>query len=46
MDKAGAYAIQGGYGRYIKEIRGEYNNVVGFPVARMVHELRRNGLYV
>ncbi len=46
MDKAGAYAIQGGYARYIKEIRGEYNNVVGFPVARMVHELKESGVYL
>ena len=40
MDKAGAYAIQGGFAKYIKEIRGEYNNVVGFPIARTLHELK------
>ncbi|MCR4807612.1 MAG: Maf family protein, partial [Lachnospiraceae bacterium] len=34
MDKAGAYAIQGGFAKFIKEIKGEYNNVVGFPIAR------------
>lgn len=33
MDKAGAYAIQGQFGKYITAIRGEYNNVVGFPIA-------------
>jgi septum formation protein len=44
MDKAGAYAIQGGYARYIKEIKGEYNNVVGFPVARLIYELKQRGL--
>ncbi len=44
MDKAGAYAIQGGFARYIKEISGEYNNVVGFPVARMIYELKREGI--
>jgi len=31
MDKAGAYAIQGGFGKYIDHIDGEYDNVVGFP---------------
>lgn len=46
MDKAGAYAIQGGYARYIKSIHGEYNNVVGFPVARMVHELKKEGIFL
>lgn len=46
MDKAGAYAIQGGYARYIKSISGEYNNVVGFPVARMIYELKREGVFI
>ncbi len=46
MDKAGAYAIQGGFARYIKEISGEYNNVVGFPVARMIYELKRVGIKI
>ena len=41
MDKAGAYAIQGGCAIYIKEIRGEYSNVVGLPVARLYQELSR-----
>ena len=31
-DKAGAYAIQGLFGKHIKEIRGDYYNVVGFPL--------------
>ncbi len=39
MDKAGAYAIQGKCAIYIKEIHGEYNNVVGLPVARLMQEL-------
>ena len=41
LDKAGAYAIQGGCVIYIKEIRGEYSNVVGLPVARLYQELSR-----
>lgn len=39
MDKAGAYAIQGKCAVYIKGINGDYNNVVGLPVARLMHEL-------
>lgn len=38
MDKAGAYAIQGKCAIYIKGINGDYNNVVGLPVARLMHE--------
>lgn len=41
MDKAGAYAIQGRFARYIKEIHGEYNTVVGFPIARIMQELTK-----
>ncbi len=44
MDKAGAYAIQGGFAKYIREIKGEYNNVVGFPIARTLHELKAIGI--
>lgn len=36
MDKAGAYAIQGKCAIYIKGINGDYNNVVGLPVARLM----------
>jgi len=32
MDKAGAYAIQGGAARWIPQIQGDYNNVVGLPL--------------
>jgi nucleoside triphosphate pyrophosphatase len=32
MDKAGAYAIQGGASRFVTNIEGDYNNVVGLPV--------------
>ncbi len=39
MDKAGAYAIQGKCAAFIKSINGEYNNVVGLPVGRLMQEL-------
>jgi septum formation protein len=41
MDKAGAYGIQSGGARFVKEIRGDYNNVVGLPVSRLYQELKR-----
>ena len=39
MDKAGAYAIQGGARLFVDRIDGNYENVVGLPVARLVREL-------
>lgn len=33
MDKAGAYGIQGRAAVFVKSIHGDYNNVVGLPVA-------------
>lgn len=41
MDKAGAYGIQGAFAVHVKEIRGDYNNVVGLPVARLYQELKQ-----
>lgn len=34
-DKAGAYAIQGCFARYVKQIKGDYNNVVGLPIGKL-----------
>ncbi len=31
MDKAGAYAIQEGFGQYCERVRGSMNNVIGLP---------------
>ena len=44
MDKAGSYGIQGTFGIYVKGIAGDYNNVVGLPVGRLVYELKRLGI--
>ena len=41
MDKAGAYGIQGRCARFVKEIRGDYNNVVGLPVGRIYQKLKK-----
>lgn len=41
MDKAGAYGIQGLAGRFVKRIRGDYNNVVGLPVAKLYQEVKQ-----
>lgn len=39
VDKAGAYGIQGRFAAYIKGIVGDYYNVVGLPVSRVMREL-------
>lgn len=40
MDKAGAYGIQGQGAVYIKEILGDYNNVVGLPLGELYQRLK------
>ena len=43
-DKAGSYAIQERGDLLVDRIEGEYENVVGLPVTRVVTELERFGL--
>ena len=43
-DKAGAYAIQGLGGVFIKEIEGDYFNIVGLPVRLVYEQLRAMGV--
>ena len=46
MDKAGAYAIQGKFAPYIKEIEGDYYNIVGFPIAGIYQRLKEAGINI
>lgn len=41
LDKAGAYGIQGNFAIHVKEIKGDYNNVVGLPIGHLYQELLR-----
>lgn len=40
LDKAGAYGIQGPFAVHVKKINGDYNNVVGLPIARLYQSLQ------
>lgn len=40
-DKAGGYAIQGTFAKYIDHFEGDYDNVVGFPWSRIEEELKK-----
>lgn len=39
MDKAGAYAIQGGAAKMVRRIEGSYSNVVGLPLCEVIEAL-------
>ncbi|MGI6236528.1 MAG: Maf family protein [Candidatus Excrementavichristensenella sp.] len=40
MDKAGAYAIQGGAGKFVERIEGSFRNVMGLPVELLAEMLK------
>jgi septum formation protein len=41
FDKAGAYAVQGAGGRFVRQVRGSFSNVVGLPMETVTALLRR-----
>ena len=43
MDKAGAYAIQGGASCFVRRIEGSYSNVVGLPACEVAEALELFG---
>jgi septum formation protein len=43
MDKAGAYAIQGGGGKFVSSFTGSKSNVIGLPIERLEKVLKDNG---
>lgn len=40
-DKAGGYGVQGIAGMYIDSIEGDYYNIMGFPMAKVLNMLKR-----
>jgi septum formation protein len=46
LDKAGAYAIQGGAAAFVESVSGSVSNVVGLPMAETVVALRVAGIAV
>ncbi len=46
MDKAGAYAIQGLGGKFVKSYRGSWSNVVGLPMEKLEEVFVREGFDV
>ncbi len=45
LDKAGAYGIQGSSLFFISRLEGSYSNVVGFPLDKVLHELKDKGYW-
>lgn len=44
LDKAGAYAIQGVAGQFVKNLRGSYSGVMGLPLYETARMLKTSGI--
>ena len=45
LDRAGAYAVQEKGAVLAAKVNGDYNTVVGLPLAELIHRLSENGLF-
>lgn len=43
-DKAGSYAVQGLFARYIEKLDGDYYNVMGLPACKIYLEMKKQSL--
>jgi len=46
MDKAGAYAIQGGAGRWVLGHKGSFTNIIGLPMEALKQAISEMGLEI
>ena len=44
LDKAGSYGIQGPFGMFVREIRGNYFTVIGMPIPALYKMLKKIGI--
>lgn len=44
LDKAGSYGIQGPFGMFVREIRGNYFTVIGMPIPVLYKMLKKIGI--